>query len=366
MAAEHIFKSRTSDLHELYQRSFINRNELIEYGEVHEKFWLYYLHPVIRGYLEQKVKDANYRLRRYEEELFSKFYATLIIEASRHIGTTGHLELAKTVALINDTKDNDFRKAIELIPDLDNKSIVGNDLGLALLRLHLYRSALCFHQECLVIDQQLNNRGRIATDYSNMGNSFSGLGELDKALENYLEALKINEELNKQEDKRSDIARDTRHIGNIIFRKGNPKGAIDYFSKALDIDRELDNKLGLSHDYTSMANAYLKMDDYNKALENHNNALTLDLELRNELGAATDYTNIGMTLRRLGDVDKALEYYFKALDIDTKFDNKPGLARTYKKIITALLQKEDMDQANAYMIKYVDCLKEINQSPGSV
>jgi tetratricopeptide (TPR) repeat protein len=365
MAAEYIFKSSTSNLHELYARSFIDRNELIEYGEVHEKFWLYYFHPIVREYLKQKVRDANYRLRKYEEELFSKFYATLIREARRHIRTEGHLELAKTVVLINNTKDNDFRRAIELIPDFDSKSVVIADLGLALLKLHLYRSALCFHQDCLALDKKLNNCGRIATDYSNIGSSFAGLGQFDKALENYQKALETNVELNNREDRKGDIARDTMHIGNIIFLKGNPKGAIDYFSKALDIDRKLDNKLGLSHDYTNIANAYFKMKEYTKALEYHNNALTLDQELGNELGTATDYINIGMTFRRLGDVDKALDYYFKALNIDTKFDNKPGLARTYKKIITALLQKEDMDKANAYMLKYIDCLEEIDHSPGA-
>jgi hypothetical protein len=97
MAAEIILKSTTSNLDELFKRSFLERNNFSEYGEVEEKFWLYYFHPTIHDYLEQKIRNDNIKLPRYQEELYSKFYSTLILEADRGIGKQEYVLLAKTI-----------------------------------------------------------------------------------------------------------------------------------------------------------------------------------------------------------------------------------------------------------------------------
>jgi hypothetical protein len=129
MAAEIILKSTTSNLDELFKRSFLERNNFSEYGEVEEKFWLYYFHPTIHDYLEQKIRNDNIKLPRYQEELYSKFYSTLILEADRGIGKQEYVLLAKTIDIIFQSEDNDFRESINLIPEPQHRSVIANNLG---------------------------------------------------------------------------------------------------------------------------------------------------------------------------------------------------------------------------------------------
>ncbi len=71
MAANHIFKSTTLNLDELFRGSFLERYDFNEYGEVDEKFWLFFFHPVVLDYLEHKVKNYNIKLPDYQQYFYN-------------------------------------------------------------------------------------------------------------------------------------------------------------------------------------------------------------------------------------------------------------------------------------------------------
>lgn len=358
MAAEIIFKSITSNLDELFKRCFIERNNFNEYGEVEEKFWLYYFHPTIRDYLEQKIRKDNIKLPRNQEELFSKFYSTLILEADKGIGKEEYVLLAKTINIIFQSEDNDFRESINLIPEPEQRSHIANNLGLVLLKIHLFKEALYYHEMCLKIDKETRRNDRVATDFTYIGNCFLGLGELDKAQENYCKAL--GESVNLKDER--GIALASGNLATVRLLQDDLDKALEHSNRAVQINIKLNNKEGLSIDYNNIATIFSKRGNYMIALGCFQKALSYDEELHDELGISTDYNNMGIAVKRLGDPDKALEYFNIALEIDKKLDDKRGLLRTYKNIVKALLQKGDSFGAQKYLNEYTAVYAELNKS----
>ncbi len=75
-----------------------------------------------------------------------------------------------------------------------------------------------------------------AENYSNLGNTCFINNELDKAHEYYSKALKINEQLGREEP----IAKNYISLGMVLSKKGHPKQARSKWVKARDIFTEID------------------------------------------------------------------------------------------------------------------------------
>jgi tetratricopeptide (TPR) repeat protein len=349
-AVEDILKSKYSLLQELFIRGFLERNEFREYGDVPQKFYLYDFHPVIREYLQTKAKDENFEPD-FEIE-YSEFYENLIRQANHGIGKEEYVLLRKIVTIISERQENDFKNAINLMRNPEIRSLVANHLGLVLLDLRLDSEAMYYHNLCLKIDQETNRYDRVVTDYENIGNCYLGLGRTDKALEFYQKALDLGVGLR---DDRS-IAKANSNLGLVMLSTGELDKALDYCKKAIvyhrrafQAEEKLDDKRGLSQNYTNLASIHHKKGNYMLALGCNQKALYLDNELSDQSGIATDYNNIGIAIKRLGDPDKALEYFKKALEIDNKLDDKRGQLRTYKNIVKAFLEKGDDALAHRYV-----------------
>ncbi len=71
-----------------------------------------------------------------------------------------------------------------------------------------------------------------------MGIAFDGLGNSTKALNTFLEALRLNEELGLK----TEISSNLHSIGEIYADKGDYASALPYFKKALAMAIELNNK----------------------------------------------------------------------------------------------------------------------------
>jgi tetratricopeptide (TPR) repeat protein len=353
---EDVLGSPVSILHELFVRCFLERNELNEYDEVPQKFWLYDLHPIIREYLQNMASQQTISVE--FKENYVKFYEEMIKTADFGIGKQEYNLLEKIVAIISERKDNDFKNAINLIPNLEHRSLVSNHLGIVTLKLHLYNDGLYYHNLCLGIDRDMNRHDRVAIDYAHIGNSFSGLGEIDKAEENYEKALEVSKNLDEKA-----ISGAYANLASAMLSEENVDKALEYCKKALELSNKLDDKKGLSQNYTTLANIHHKKGNDLVALGCHQKALSIDEQLNDQLGMSADDNNIGIMIKRLGDVDKSIEYYTKALDIDGRLDNKRGLLRTYKNIVIALSLKGDNINAQKYFDEFLAVWAQMNKRP---
>ncbi len=160
-----------------------------------------------------------------------------------------------------------------------------------------YSKALNYFLKALKINEELENKNGMAINLGNIGNVYSNQSEthsdqnqkvelLNKALEYYFKALEINEELKRK----SGIATNLGNIGivNVDLYKisSNPTKktfyldkALEYFLKALKIDEEIEDKNGVAVWLGNIGSLYTKTAKYNKAEEFLNRALALSTEI---------------------------------------------------------------------------------------
>lgn len=163
---------------------------------------------------------------------------------------------------------------------------------------------------------------REAESYGNMGIGYWSKGEYSLALQNYNEALKIEEELNNK----SGIAKCLGRIGVIYQNQSDYTVALEYYAKALDIDETINNKTGVERHLGNIGIVYHRQGDYPKALDYYLRALKINEQLGNKSGIARHLGNIATMYADQGDFEKALQFYNKTLRIDEEIGNKHGIS----------------------------------------
>ena len=192
-----------------------------------------------------------------------------------------------------------------------------------------------------------------ARRYNNIGwVYYNSMGDYDKALEYYQNALKIREE--KLGLEHPDTATSYNNIGLIYKKKGENNKALKYYELSLEVRKKV---LGPDHpdtatSYDNIGGVYNSKDEYKKALEYYQNALKIREE---KLGlehpdTASSYNNIGLVYYAKGENGKALKYHKKAAAIREKVLglDHPDTATSYDYIGNVYREKEDYNEALKY------------------
>lgn len=179
--------------------------------------------------------------------------------------------------------------------------------------------ALEYEEKALEIRLSLfgNEHSDTADSYNNIGGTYTGLGNHQRALEYQEKALETR--LNIFGDKHPDTATSYLNIGGTYVNIGNYQRALEFQEKAVAIWLTLfdkdhpDTAIG----YNNIGGAYNKLKKYDKALKYQEKALAIMLIVLGEEhpNTATSYVNVGNTYRKLGNHSKALKYQEKGLEI---------------------------------------------------
>ncbi|MBE0524362.1 MAG: tetratricopeptide repeat protein [Methanosarcinales archaeon] len=159
----------------------------------------------------------------------------------------------------------------ELSKDDEISGYLLNSLGILYLQISLYKKAIEYLEQALVIAQEIGDRRGEGNRLGNLGNAYRNLGQVEKAIE--------------------------------------------YYQKALVIDLEIGNRRGEGIWLGNLGNAYRNLGQVEKAIEYYQKALVIDLEIGNRRGEGNRLGNLGNAYSYLGQVEKAIEYYEKALEI---------------------------------------------------
>ena len=130
--------------------------------------------------------------------------------------------------------------------------------------------------------------------------------------------------MSKEAIPRSNSVEILNEEGNILYKKGKYKEALEYFDKALEIDPTNVNVL------ISKGTVFLNQNKYTNSLECFDKALEIDPYYVYALN------NKGNVLYNLGKYQEAIEWYDKALKVDPTLI----VAKTNKKMALEQLSKE--------------------------
>src|SRR5258706_2819495 len=136
--------------------------------------------------------------------------------------------------------------------------------------------------------------------------------------------------------------------------KGDYLKALDYYLKALKIDEELSNKTGIVKELNNIGIVYWNQSDYPKALDYYLKALKIDEELGDENGIASGLGNIGIVYSYQADYPKALDYYLKALQMEEKLGDENKIAIVLGNIGTLYTKTGKFKEANVKLKKAIE------------
>lgn len=180
----------------------------------------------------------------------------------------------------------------------------------------------------------------IARANNNIGGNYNAKSDFPQAMDYYLKALTINEELGDKEG----IATNSVNIGIIYYNQLDYNKALDYYLKALSINETLYSddkaiaamtpperqklKKQLAANLVDIGTLYstLPVPDYAKAREYYQRSLFINQQINNKEGIGEIYSNIGADFFAQNNYPQALKYDFMSLAIYQGLGNKDGIS----------------------------------------
>lgn len=197
----------------------------------------------------------------------------------------------------------------------------------------------------MAINEKVGDKKGISYCLNNIGAIYKEWGNYDKAIEYYLEALKINEEMGNKEL----MASNYNNIGTIYNGQNRNDKAIEYYQKSLKIKRELGDKKGEASSFNNIGLAYYSMVSDTRdnvslqdslcrlALDYYQNAGKTYESFNDRGGMAYVYNNIGLVYSTQGNLLKAIEYNQKALKLLEELGEKIGISMSNANIASHYL-----------------------------
>src|SRR5690606_11930762 len=180
-----------------------------------------------------------------------------------------------------------------------------------------------FGNKALKVSEENHLKTQIGNAYLNIGTAHIILGDYQKAMDNFVWAKPLFEELPKTPQTKDEIQQ------------------------------------GIARTYGSMGIVFSEQSNYAKALQYYLEAAKSYEKINDQAQASKIYNNIGVVYRAQNEAEKALEYFIKALQIQ-KENNDPNKGITQTNIANIYFNKEKLDEAFQY---YTSAKSSIDENP---
>jgi serine phosphatase RsbU (regulator of sigma subunit) len=133
------------------------------------------------------------------------------------------------------------------------------------LNFELVKNAIRYHNQSLEIRKQINNISGIGTCLVNLGNTYSYIGNNEKARKYFEEWLAIADQIKDDEQQTAIYI----SLGQLYRYKGQYDDAVDYFNRANVLAASLNMKLYLQTIAEYLSQVYALKGDYKLSLSNY-------------------------------------------------------------------------------------------------
>ncbi len=245
-----------------------------------------------------------------------------------------------------------FRKALDIDPNytdalMEAGWLTGNTLN-------LFKEALSYLEKAERISNGRNETksSGYARLMNNIGVVYANKGQLDRALEYYLNSQSIRDKLGLQNT--AGYASLMMNIGNVYTDKGQLDRALEYYlkDKIINDSLGLKNTAGYANLMMNIGNVYAYKGQFDRALEYYLNFQFIydSLGLQNTTSYASLMMNIGSVYGKMGQLDRALEYLLKGKIIEDSLglQNTAGHARLMMNIGAVYGEKGQIDRELEY------------------
>ncbi len=188
----------------------------------------------------------------------------------------------------------------------------------------------------------LGDNAGISMAFTSTGITYAQNGSWVRALNYFLQALKLKEELGDQQG----MAALLSNIGVVHGKLNDEERALRYHLRAVRYFQLAKDRQGLAYSYNNIGVIYMDKGEYKEALENLLASMDLKKELRDIPGLASTHLNIGITYFMQNASGRALESYQESARLYESLGDKHGLAEAMQRI--AALRLHEKDAAGAF------------------
>jgi CHAT domain-containing protein/Tfp pilus assembly protein PilF len=214
------------------------------------------------------------------------------------------------------------------VGDRSGEATTLSNIGLVYSDLGEKQKALDYYQQALPLRRAVGDRSGEAVTLINIGAVYSALGEKQKALDYYQQALPLWRAVGD----RSGEATTLSNIGLVYSDLGEKQKALDYYQQALPLRRAVGDRSGEAITLNNIGRVYDALGEKQKALDNYQQALPIMRAVGNRTGEAVTLNNIGFVYDDLGEKQKALDYYQQSLPLSRAVGDRAGEANTLNNI----------------------------------
>jgi predicted ATPase/Tfp pilus assembly protein PilF len=148
---------------------------------------------------------------------------------------------------------------------------------------------------------------------------YSNIGQYDKALANYPDAMALFEACHDQ----SSILTTTSSIGTVYARQRNFEKAIEYFEKVVAIARQMNQRVALMIALSNLAFCLRRVGRINRVGRYFEEALEVAKELGTQRWQAVISQDFGMFLLEHGDINLAKQHLQAGLAMSVSINSEP-------------------------------------------
>jgi tetratricopeptide (TPR) repeat protein len=269
----------------------------------------YSLHPLDREYAYRQIPDETERGEEYTQRNLelraADFYASIRKPESEWKTIE---DLAPQLAEFEHrVRAGDYDGACRVLKPIDSGYL---DLWGHYTRLVEIREKLL---------GRLTDPNLRAANLGSLGNAYRPLGQVERTIEFYEQALVADLAINDRQGE----GRDLSNLGRAYHDLGQFKQAIRLLEEALAIDREIGDRREEGGCLGTLGLAYRDLGQIRQAIKLHEGALAVAREIGDRRNEGVWLGYLGLAYRDLGQVGRAIKLYEEALVIAREIGHRP-------------------------------------------
>jgi tetratricopeptide (TPR) repeat protein len=296
----------------------LRRRSLLEWDAAMERFSL---HDLVRAFAAARLEDADaVRLRH------ARYYVG-VAAAAKQLYKEGRAATLTGLTLFDQERehiDAGWRWARERAGEPDADALLLNYAGATAyvgdLRYDTQRERIPQLEARRAAAQRLKRRDTEGVALGSLGNAYKDLGDAQKAISYYEQALGIHRELDNRRGEGVTLG----YLGSAYANLGNAQRAISYHEQHLTIAREVGDRRGEGNALGNLGLAYRSLGDVQQAIAYHEQRLAIAREMGDRRGEGQVLDNLGLAYRDLGDVQQAIAYHEQHLAIAHEMGDRRG------------------------------------------
>jgi signal transduction histidine kinase len=231
---------------------------------------------------------------------------------------------------------------------------VNNSIGLIEIKRGNYIKALQYSLASIKVLESKNLKNELRLAYSNLAKAFYNINANEKAIEFYLKAANLQEQLNDQQGlNESNIKLAELYSSNKEYRK-----AIDYYETVL---RDVDNDSIRGQIFPKLGGEYLKFNDYQKAANYLVKGLNLNRRTKDKANLLIALNNLANLNPQQGRLILAEKQLLESGEIAKEINDNTELLKHYKLMKALDSTRQRFDRAFEWQREYYSLENRLNR-----